>query len=212
LRVESRDPDFIPRLTRQLLLDNPHRVRLTMAPDAELSAKAGGGSANGWRPSARRCRGRPGPSGRASTQALAERQQRQDDPELLPKVGLEDVPPDLKIAEGVARPVGELPATWYAQGTNGMVYLQAVLDLPALEPDELDLLPLFCACLTEVGSAGRDYRTTQARQAAVTGGINARANVRGGVDDVTRSRACWSSPARRWPATTPSYPICCGKR
>jgi hypothetical protein len=67
-----------------------------------------------------------------------------------------------------------------------MVYLQAVLDLPALEPDELDLLPLFCACLTEVGSAGRDYRTTQARQAAVTGGINARANVRGGVDDVTQ--------------------------
>ena len=39
LRAESRDPDFIPRLVRQLLLDNPHRVRLTMAPDAELSAK-----------------------------------------------------------------------------------------------------------------------------------------------------------------------------
>jgi len=67
-----------------------------------------------------------------------------------------------------------------------MVYLQAVLDLPTLDADELDLLPLFCACLTEVGSAGRDYRTTQARQAAVTGGISARASVRGGVDDVTR--------------------------
>jgi Zn-dependent M16 (insulinase) family peptidase len=116
---------------------------------------------------------------------LAERQQRQDDPEWLPKVGLEDVPPDLKIAEGVAAArSATCPAAWYAQGTNGMVYLQAVLDLPALEPDELDLLPLFCACLSEVGSAGRDYRTTQARQAAVTGGISARANVRGGVDDV----------------------------
>jgi Zn-dependent M16 (insulinase) family peptidase len=69
-----------------------------------------------------------------------------------------------------------------------MVYLQAVLDLPALESDELDLLPLFCACLTEVGSAGRDYRTTQARQAAVTGGLSARANVRGGVDDVQQAK------------------------
>ncbi len=98
------------------------------------------------------------------------------------------MPPDLKIAEGVARPVGALPAHWYAQGTNGMVYLQAVLDLPALEPDELDLLPLFCACLSEVGSAGRDYRTTQARQAAVTGGLSARANVRGGVADLQEAK------------------------
>jgi Zn-dependent M16 (insulinase) family peptidase len=67
-----------------------------------------------------------------------------------------------------------------------MVYLQVVLDLPALAPDELDLLPLFCACLTEVGSASRDYRTTEARQAAVTGGLSARATVRGDVDDVRR--------------------------
>ncbi|HOW62457.1 MAG TPA: insulinase family protein, partial [Candidatus Contendobacter sp.] len=122
----------------------------------------------------------------AQAQALAERQQCQDDPELLPKVGLADVPAELKIAEGIARPVGALPAHWYAQGTNGMVYLQAILDLPALESDELDLLPLFCACLSEVGSAGRDYRTTQARQAAVTGGLSARATVRGGVDDVNQ--------------------------
>lgn len=83
----------------------------------------------------------------------------------------------------MTRPLAQL-ATCRAQGTNGMVYLQAILDLPALDADELDLLPLLCACLSEVGSAGRDYRATQARQAAVTGGLSARANVRGGVDDV----------------------------
>lgn len=186
LRVESRDIDFIPRLARQLLLDNPHRVRLTMAPDPELSAKQA--AAERERLAALRATLAEADQTRIIEQArtLAERQQRQDDPELLPKVGLEDVPPDLKIAEGTTHPVGALPTTWYAQGTNGMVYLQAVLDLPALEPEELDLLPLFCACLSEVGSAGRDYRTTQARQAAVTGGLSARANVRGGVDDVNQ--------------------------
>ncbi len=186
LRVESRDPEFIPRLVRQLLLDNPHRVRLTMAPDATLSAKQT--AMERERLAAIRAALTETDQVRLVEQAhiLAERQQRQDDPELLPKVGLEDVPPDLKIAEGIVRPVGALPATWYAQGTNGMVYLQAVLDLPALEPEELDLLPLLCACLPEVGSAGRDYRATQARQAAVTGGISARANVRGGVDNVHR--------------------------
>ncbi len=167
LRTESRAADFIPNLARQLLLDNPHRVRLTMAPDPALAAKQA--AAERERLAAIRATLAEADQARLVEQArtLAERQQRQDDPELLPKVGLEDVPPDLKIAEGVARPVGALPAHWYAQGTNGMVYVQTLLDLPALEPDELDLLPLFCACLTEVGSAGRDYRTTQARQAAL---------------------------------------------
>ena len=184
LRAESRAADFIPRLVQQLLLNNPHRVRLVMAPDPELSAKQA--AAERDRLAALRATLTDADQTRIVEQArrLAERQQRQDDPERLPKVGLEDVPVDLKIAEGVHRPVGDLPAAWYAQGTNGMVYLQAILDLPALESDELELLPLFCACLSEVGSAGRDYRTTQARQAAVTGGLSARANVRGGVDDV----------------------------
>ncbi len=184
LRVESRAADFIPNLTRQLLLDNPHRVRLAMAPDPELGAQQA--AAEQERLAAIRAALTDADQARivARAHALAERQQQQDDPELLPRVGLEDVPPELKIAEGVIRPVGALPATWYAQGTNGMVYLQVILDLPALDPDELDLLPLFCACLTEVGSAGRDYRATQARQAAVTGGLSARANVRGGVDGV----------------------------
>jgi hypothetical protein len=188
LRVESRAPDFIPDLVRRLLLDNPHRVRLTMAPDPELAAKQA--AAERQRLATLRAALSEADRARIVEQArlLAERQSQPDDPELLPKVGLADIPLELKIPEGVARPVGDLPATWYAQGTNGMVYLQAVLDLPALEPDELDLLPLFCACLTEVGSAGRDYRATQARQAAVTGGLSARATVRGGVDDVHQTR------------------------
>ncbi|MDS4030682.1 MAG: insulinase family protein, partial [Candidatus Contendobacter sp.] len=188
LRTESQTPDFIPSLARQLLLDNPHRVRLIMAPDPALAEKQATAERE-WL-AAIRATLTDADQARIVEQArmLAERQQRQNDPELLPKVGLADVPPDLKIAEGVARPVGVLPAHWYAQGTNGMVYLQIILDLPALDSDALDLLPLFCACLPEVGSAGRDYRMTQARQAAVTGGLSARVNVRGGVDDVNQVR------------------------
>ncbi|MBK8963265.1 MAG: insulinase family protein [Candidatus Competibacteraceae bacterium] len=188
LRTESRSADFIPGLVRQLLLDNPHRVRLAMTPDPELSGRQA--ASEHQRLAALRVALADTDKIRIAlqAQALAERQRQQDDPELLPRVELGDVPADFRIPEGVARPAGVLPAHWYAQGTNGMVYLQAVLDLPALKDDELDLLPLFCACLTEVGSAGRDYRTTQALQAAATGGINARATVRGGVDDVTQAK------------------------
>nr|MDQ2696306.1 insulinase family protein [Pseudomonadota bacterium] len=67
-------------------------------------------------------------------------------------------------------------------------YVQAVMELPALAEDLLDLLPLYCALVTEVGSAGRDYLATQARQAAVTGGLSARCVVRGAVDDPQRTQ------------------------
>jgi Zn-dependent M16 (insulinase) family peptidase len=62
LRVESRDPEFIPRLVRQLLLDNPHRVRLTMAPtpDDERRQAASGTGAAGRDPRGAD-RDRPGP-------------------------------------------------------------------------------------------------------------------------------------------------------
>ncbi len=184
LREEARDKDFIPRLVRTLLLDNPHRVRLAMVPDTHLGAEQV--AAEQQRLAAIRTRLTEAEKWHIVEQAraLAERQQQQDDPELLPKVGLEDIPPDLHIAQGTVSSMGDVPTHWYVQGTNGMVYLQAVLGLPMMDTDEQNLLPLLCACLGEVGSAGRDYRSTQALQSAVTGGLNAHATVRSSVDDL----------------------------
>ncbi|HXH02723.1 MAG TPA: insulinase family protein, partial [Candidatus Competibacteraceae bacterium] len=186
LRAEIRDPGFIPGLVRRLLLDNPHRVRLVLAPDAELATRLEAAErerlaciAAGLGEAEREAIGE-------RARALEERQARQDDPEILPRVTLEDVPPELHIVEGERREIGGLPAMVYAQGTNGMVYEQIVIDLPPLDETLLDLLPLYTLCLTEVGSGGRDYLATQARQAAVTGGLSARALVRGHIADVQR--------------------------
>ncbi len=188
LRREIQDPAFIKNLAQRLLLDNTHRVRLVMAPDNTLAAHQA--EEEKQRLHALQASLAPAERERLVEQAhaLQARQAQLDDPELLPRVGLEDIPAELKIAVGHARAVAGLPATWYAQGTNGMVYQQIVVDLPALDDEILELLPLFCLCLTEVGSGGRDYLATQARQSAVTGGLSARGLVRGGVDDVQQSR------------------------
>ena len=37
LRADIKNPDFIKNLVKKNLLDNPHRVRLTMVPDTQLS-------------------------------------------------------------------------------------------------------------------------------------------------------------------------------
>jgi Zn-dependent M16 (insulinase) family peptidase len=188
VRREIQDPEFIKGLTRQLLLHNSHRVRLTMAPDPDLNERQT--AAEQRRLADLKSRLSSEEKNRIAEQAraLQRRQQQRDDPEILPKVGLEDIPAELKIAEGHPRTVAHLPATWFPRGTNGMIYEQIVVDLPALDEELRDLLPLFTVCLTEVGSGERDYLATQALQAAVTGGLSARCVVRGSVDDPLRTR------------------------
>jgi presequence protease len=188
LREHIRDPDYIKGLARHCLLDNPHRVRLVFRPDPELTARREAATAERLATvrAALSSEARAGILER--TAALAARQQQQDDPGVLPKVGLDDIPRRIDIPEGSAGELAGMPLTWYAANTNGLVYQQLVIDLPDLEAQLLDLLPLYCDTITEVGSGGRDYLATQAWQSAVSGGIGARMAVRGAVEDVQRVR------------------------
>lgn len=187
LREEIQNPDFIKNLVQRLLLDNKHRVRLVMRPDKTLSERRAEQEKAVLAALKARLSAEEKQQILQKTKALESRQQTQDDAELLPKVTLADVPEDLKVVKGETRALLDTPASWYAQGTNGMVYQQIVVDLPPLEDELLELLPLFCDCLTEVGIGDKDYLHVQHWQSAVTGGIGARCSVRGAVDDVQKT-------------------------
>ncbi len=182
LRQKIKEPGYITDLLQRLLLNNPHRVRLSMVPDSDLAPQ---------REKALQARLAARLRALDSEQkqvlikraaALAARQQEQDDPEILPRVGLDDVPDKLPIPLGKEGSAA-LPLTCYAAGTNGIVYQQVVFDLPDLDAEMLDILPDYSSCLTELGCNGLDYRQTQAWQARVCGGIGAYYKVRGAIDD-----------------------------
>ncbi|MGE0370562.1 MAG: insulinase family protein [Gammaproteobacteria bacterium] len=189
LRAEIRDPGFIKRQVRALLLDNPHRVRLVLKPDPELSRRRSAAEAE--RLEAIRAALTAEEKGRvaARTAELLQRQARHDDPEILPKVGLDDIPADLYIPEGAREPLGPWEATFYPQGTNGLVYQQIVIELPQLDDELLACLPYYTRALSELGSGGRDYLATQLRQSQVCGDISAYTSLRGRIDDVQAIRA-----------------------
>ena len=188
LREKIKDDEYIKQLVRELLLNNPHRVRLTMKPDTELSKRKD--EAERQRLAAIKAAMTDEDRSRVVRQAaeLALRQQQEDDPEILPKVGLEDVPPEMKIPTAIPRRICNTDSTLYAQGTNGIVYHETVFDLPVLEPDKLDILPLYSNCLTELGVGDRDYLQVQAWQSSVSGGVNGMSSIRGYSDDVQQSR------------------------
>jgi Zn-dependent M16 (insulinase) family peptidase len=188
LRESIRDPAYIRRLVKKRLLDNCHRVRLTLTPDPELSARRD-------RAEAERLAAVKAAMDQAQrlhvveqAQALAERQQQEDDPGVLPKVGLEDIPAEMHIASGDSGTLAGCPASYYAQGTNGLVYQQLVVELPQLEGELLDTLPFYSSALTQLGCGGRDYLTVQALQSSVSGGVHASSSMRSAIDNVQSVR------------------------
>ncbi|MDR2876585.1 MAG: insulinase family protein [Chromatiales bacterium] len=185
LREDVKDPAFVPGLIRELLLDNPHRVRLTLEPDATLARERDAAEAKRLEKIKAALDGQQKQHVIELAQRLQERQQRHDDPDILPKVSLDDVPTDVPIASGEATRFGKKhQLTYFAQGTNGLVYQQLIAELPQLEDRLLDQLPHYTRSLTEIGCGGNDYLATQIRQDRVSGSISAYTSMRGRIDDV----------------------------
>ena len=188
LRIAAEDPAFIPKLVQRLLLDNQHRVRLTLRPDDKISERRVIAEKHRLSEMKANLSDDDAEHIIKQTQALAERQNTKDDPNVLPKVTRADVPPTMHICSGTNTSINGAPAMHYAQGTNGLVYPHVVTDLPKLDAQLLALLPIYTNVATELGSGGRDYIETQALQAAVTGGISAyvsRRSARDNEQDVT---------------------------
>jgi len=193
LKEDIKDPGYIPRLIHECLLDNPHRLTLTVHPDAEL------GNVEAAREKARLASIRdsltPAEKQEIVQQALAlqERQNRQPDASLLPKVELSDVPADIKWPTGnrlrLQAGPNELPVSFYAQGTNGISYQQVLIELPALSMADTDLLSLYASCLPELGLGSRSYLEVQGLQAAVSGGISAYTSMRNKAGDEQQVQA-----------------------
>ncbi|MEX1031759.1 MAG: insulinase family protein [Cellvibrionaceae bacterium] len=182
LRTAIEDPAYIKNLVSELLLNNRHRVRLTMVPDPQLAERKAQAEAAQLAAIKQSLEPAKQQSIIERAQALQARQTQKDDDSILPKVGLEDIPKEMRHKQG-ERKRDKLPVALYQAGTNGLTYQQAVVDLPELNADELALLPLLSMCMTELGLADSDYLATQRRQSQVVGSINCFPSIRGQVED-----------------------------
>lgn len=184
LREDIKDPNFIKQLVKKYLLDNPHRVRLTLRPDTELSQRKE--VAEKERLADMKALMSEDEKQNIIKRAaeLEARQAQEDDPEILPKVGLEDVPADLSIPEAQARKISGTDSSLYAQGTNGLVYHELAIDMPALNEAQLDLLPYYSSLITELACGDNDYLKMQELQSSVSGGIHAHTSILAEMDDV----------------------------
>ena len=142
LRIKIKDPCYITGLITKLLVDNPHRLQYVMTPDSELAAAEEMAEKRRLEDIKQSLSEDDRAQIVAQAKALTDRQAQVDDPDILPKVTLKDVPSDIHTVS----PVLETPAhTQYTAGTNGLTYLQIVCNLPKFTDEELQVLPLFSA-------------------------------------------------------------------
>jgi Zn-dependent M16 (insulinase) family peptidase len=183
LRDKISNRDYIPNLVTSLLLNNNHRVTLTMHPDTELSTRKDQLEADKLAAIKAGFNEADKQNIVAHATALEARQNQEDDASILPKVGIDDVPPQIVDPTPTVNDSGNPKTTSYIAGTNGLCYQQVVFKLPMLVDAELALLPHYCNFITELGLGTDDYLTVQQRQAAVVGSINAFSNMRSQLDD-----------------------------
>ncbi len=163
---------------RRWMLDNPHRSTVALLPDHELGRRRE--EAEAARLEAVRAAGSPADHARLveETARLQAAQEAPDSPEALatiPNVGVADLPRlgtelPIAVSEGFA---GRGSLIEHDLPTRGIAYNCLQLPLDGVDDELTPLLPLFGRCLTEMGTARRDFTELGARIAAKTGGLGA---------------------------------------
>ena len=185
LREEIKQPDFVSQLINNYLLNNAHRVRLTLKPDSQLVQRRDEAQAQKLETIKSSLSNEQQSNIIDLAAKLAERQLKEDDPGILPKVGIEDVPESIHIPQGEALTMGSHPLRYYGQGTNGIAYQEIITSLSGLSNSDFSLLPYYSTLLPEVGCGDLDYLGSQIWQSKVSGGIGAHTMIRGAVDNAS---------------------------
>lgn len=173
--LERGEPIF-QQLIRAHLLDNPHRARVLLRPDAEQTAREA--AEEQARLDAARASMDDATLERlvAETNELKALQAQPDAPEDLAKIPtlhIADLDRQTKAIPSELRAAGETPLLYHDLFTNGVIYLDLAFDLRSLPTELLPLAPLFARMLTEMGTTEEDFVRILRRIGRHTGGIGA---------------------------------------
>ena len=194
LHERIKDPEYIKSLAKTLLLENTHRIRLVMPPDTELGLHRD----QSEKDRLKKLQSTLSESDKKTivnrSKALKIRQETAEDLDILPKVTLADVPADISYPEKISLPTSKLSLAAYGAGTNGLVYQQIIIPFPKLDDDQMEILPLYTQCVSQLGVGELTYKETQLWQASIVGSYSVSASVRADKENLNmlRGNICFS--------------------
>ncbi|MBU4429577.1 MAG: insulinase family protein, partial [Verrucomicrobia bacterium] len=186
----AADPQMFNRLIRGGLLDNPHRLLITLPPDKNEQSRADAAFAE------KMSKQRAGLSAEkiaAIARDAAELEAAQgipNPPEALAKL------PQLKVSDLPEKPrhipteLSQIAGFNVLRNnvfSNGINYLELSADLSGLPLDLYEYLPRYSDAIDKIGAAGQNYVRIAERRAACTDGLWCSLLVKRHVSDTSRS-------------------------
>ena len=176
LQEKIDDGPFLESYIQRCFIDNPHRIRLVLAPDQHKTQKE-----------EERIKAELGATMAALSSedqetigqdavALKTLQESDEDITCLPTLQLTDIPSDVP-SYTPSTIASEIPLWSYAQPTSGIFYFQGAAGVNVL-PDLLPWVPFFCYAFTKIGTEKSSYTQIAQRIDAATGGVTLGAQAR----------------------------------
>ncbi|RJP86605.1 MAG: peptidase M16 [Desulfobacteraceae bacterium] len=160
---------FLENQIQKHFLDNPHRIRLTLAPDPMLAEKEALRVQKELEIIQNRLTEPEIDAITAEAEALVNLQESREDIDCLPTLQITDIPPDIPtVSESDGYTIS---ATCYELPTSGIFYLTAAIGLGPLPADLMPLMPVFCHSLLRCGTAKHTYAEIAHLLDLYTGGM-----------------------------------------
>uniref|UniRef100_A0A0E0K5I3 Peptidase M16C associated domain-containing protein n=1 Tax=Oryza punctata TaxID=4537 RepID=A0A0E0K5I3_ORYPU len=191
IAAEGSKAVFSP-LLEKFILNNAHRATVEMQPDPEKASRDEAAEKEILKKVKASMTQEDLAELARATKELKDKQETPDPPEALkavPSLSLQDIP---KEPIHVPIEVGEINGVKVLQHdlfTNDVVYSEIVFDMSSLKKDHLQLLPLFCQSLLEMGTKDMDFVQLNQLIGRKTGGISVypfTSSIRGKEDPLTR--------------------------
>lgn len=182
------DPHYFTDLIRKHFLDNKHFVRIVMLPDKELADK----EASEEKLVLEKIRASLSENQKtqllkqAAELAEFQKKHEDEDPNILPKIALSDVPKKSRNFVLTRETIDHLEIYHHHCFTNYIVYADLIFDLPYIKEEDLYLVRLLSLLTAQMGCGGRKYTETLEYIQAHTGGVGAQLSFNLQVDDFHR--------------------------
>ena len=172
IKNNLKDKNYIEKLIEEKIINNPHRVNYCLAPDTEFNSKNEKKIKEKVDEKSKKLSSKDKERIIELTKDLKIRQEKSDNPEVLPKVTKSDIPKKRVYAKSESYK-NDSKNFFYKVGTNGITYHSIVLPCSPLTDNEFKVASLFTNTLTDIGIGNKNYEEIQKIQSAVTGGISA---------------------------------------
>jgi len=160
IRTQALEQNYFEQLIKELLLDNPANVVVTLRPDSEKTALNAQEEHNRLRAYEQQ----QGPEKMAElvqyTQDLLSAQSQPNDEQtlaLLPALHIDDLNPNLDFFQTVPETTGDCTLLLNELDTNSISYIDFGFNCSGLSTASLAYLDLFGTIVTEIGSSDMDY-------------------------------------------------------